>query len=139
MNFFAIPGMISGILGVIGRLFPDKDLTAKLEDAEFQREFELQLENMLSQQNINLEQIKTNREEQRAGKGGWRTWTGYICASSFGWAYVVQPVFVFFFVLFTGHQPPLPQLDLTTMMPILMGMLGLAGIKGYQQVKGRNW
>jgi len=36
----------------------------------------------------------------------------------------------------TGDLVQLPQLDLSTMMPVLLGMLGLGGLRTYEKFKG---
>ena len=37
----------------------------------------------------------------------------------------------------TGHLVQLPNVDMSTMMPILLGMLGLAGARSFERVKGK--
>jgi len=36
----------------------------------------------------------------------------------------------------TGDLVQLPHLDLSTMMPVLLGMLGLGGLRTYEKFKG---
>lgn len=66
---------------------------------------------------------------------GWRPAVGWCCTIAMAWSYIVQPVAVFtlaqFDVLVT-----LPTLDLSTMMPVLLGMLGMGGLRTYEKTKG---
>jgi hypothetical protein len=44
---------------------------------------------------------------------------------------------MFIFILAqTGHLVEMPALDIAGLMPILMGLLGLGGLRSYEKVKG---
>jgi len=51
------------------------------------------------------------------------------------WSYIVQPVAVFTLAQFDALVT-LPTLDLSTMMPVLLGMLGMGGLRTYEKTKG---
>lgn len=62
----------------------------------------------------------------------WRPSIGWVCASAFAWVYVLQPVLVF--ALNAAHHPvALPTIDFSQMSTVLMGMLGLAGLRTYEK------
>lgn len=128
MDITAIIGLVSTI---IGRVFPDAQEAKKLEFAK-----ELQL--ALLQSNIDVEQLKVNAIE--AGNdnmfvAGWRPFIGWVCASAFAWQYLLAPIFIFVVALFGGQPPVLPELGLDTMMPVLMGILGLGGLRTFEKVQ----
>jgi hypothetical protein len=58
-----------------------------------------------------------------------------VCAAALGYTYVLQPILVFILAQ-TGHLVEMPALDIGGLMPILMGMLGLGGLRSYEKVKG---
>lgn len=66
---------------------------------------------------------------------GWRPAVGWSCAVAFLYSFVLAPLASFSASL-VGHPVKLPDLDLTQMMPVLLGMLGIAGMRTYEKVKG---
>lgn len=69
-------------------------------------------------------------------KSYWRPAIAWVCALSFAWEYVIQPIAVFTLTLCKVEIPPLPKLDMSTMMPVLIGMLGLAGMRSLDKRNG---
>ncbi len=66
---------------------------------------------------------------------GWRPAIGWACSAAFGWTYVGQPVVTWVAAL-AGHPVVVPALDISGMMPVLLGMLGLGGMRTYEKVSG---
>lgn len=66
---------------------------------------------------------------------GWRPWVGWVCGAAFAYAFVIQPIALFICAA-VGHPLALPSLDLSQMMPVLLGMLGLGGMRSFEKVKG---
>ena len=64
---------------------------------------------------------------------GWRPFVGWVCGSAFAYAFILQPFAVFTLNAF-GRHIVLPTLDLSTMMPVLLGMLGLGAMRSYEKV-----
>lgn len=87
---------------------------------------------------IAKEQIKTNQVEASHKSlfvAGWRPATGWICASGLGFNFIIVPLGNFYLALF-DHGVVIPSLDLSQMMPVLMGMLGLGAFRTYEKTKG---
>ena len=86
---------------------------------------------------INKAQIEVNKVE--AGHtskfvSGWRPFTGWICATALGYHFIFQPLLTF--VLYTfGNEIVLPTFDMTTLTTVLLGMLGLGGMRSFEKVK----
>ena len=82
-------------------------------------------------------QIEVNKEEAQSHSmfvAGWRPATGWICAIGLATNYLFVPVCNF--VLTVTESPiTVPPLDLTEMMPVLLGMLGLGGLRTYEKTK----
>jgi hypothetical protein len=51
------------------------------------------------------------------------------------WTYILQPIAAFALAQF-GYLTALPRLDMGEMMPILLGMLGLGGLRSWEKTKG---
>lgn len=82
-------------------------------------------------------QIAVNKEEAQSHSmfvAGWRPATGWICAIGLATNYLFVPVCNF--VLTVTESPiTVPPLDLSEMMPVLLGMLGLGGLRTYEKTK----
>jgi hypothetical protein len=66
---------------------------------------------------------------------GWRPFVGWACGVSLAWSYICQPILTFALVQ-AGYGVELPALDMSQMMPVLMGMLGLGGLRSFEKYKG---
>ena len=88
-------------------------------------------------QEINKAQLEVNKVE--AGHtslfvAGWRPFVGWTCGIALCYHFVLQPFLVFLLYSF-DYQVDLPQFNMTTLTTILMGMLGLGGLRSYEKVK----
>lgn len=84
-------------------------------------------------------QLDTNKAEaanQNMFVAGWRPFVGWICGTGFGVQFVFGPLGSWAAQLWTGHPTPFPPMDLGTMMPLLLGMLGLGGMRTVEKVQG---
>lgn len=66
---------------------------------------------------------------------GWRPFIGWVCGSAFAINFVIGPMGEWL-ALLAGKTAHFPTLDVATMMPVLMGMLGLGGMRTYEKFKG---
>ena len=66
---------------------------------------------------------------------GWRPAIGWVCAAAYGYKFVIQPLLVFGLTA-AGHPVVLPTLDEASMNDVLMGMLGLGGMRTFEKVQG---
>jgi len=66
---------------------------------------------------------------------GWRPAVGWICATGMGFNFICVPLGNFGCAL-AGVDVSLPALDLSEMMPVLMGMLGLGAMRSFEKTKG---
>jgi hypothetical protein len=66
---------------------------------------------------------------------GWRPAIGWICGGALGWNYIVRPALVAGMALY-GHPITLPSADMVELMPVLLGMLGLSGMRTFERVSG---
>ena len=87
-------------------------------------------------QEINKAQLEVNKVE--AGQTGllvrWRPFLGWVLSLAFAYHFVLQP-FLVFALAANGIVVELPQFDMGTMTTVLMGMLGMAGMRTYEKVK----
>ena len=126
-----LPSILSIVGEAVGRFLPeDKEARAKAE-----RDIEAQLSAHLAK--IDLAQLEVSKQEAAHRSifvAGWRPFIGWSCGSALAWTYIVQPVLSFILAQ-TGHLVPLPLLDMGQMMPVLMGLLGLGGLRTFEKFK----
>lgn len=109
---------------VIGRLFPDK--------TEQERQ---QLAAVLT---VIQGQLDTNKAEAASASpfvAGWRPAIGWVCAAALAAQYIARPMLQWAGVL-TGHTwPQLPGID-DNLWQLMLGMLGLGGLRTFEKTKG---
>jgi len=66
---------------------------------------------------------------------GWRPFIGWICGAACAWNWIGLPIAVMGLKL-GGVQIELAPASLTEMMPILLGMLGLGGLRTVEKMNG---
>tara|TARA_R100000963_G_C4620439_1_gene88084 strand:+ start:308 stop:715 length:408 start_codon:yes stop_codon:yes gene_type:complete len=127
-----VSAILPGVTDIIGRFLPeDKEARAKAE-----REIEQQLSSHLAR--IDIAQLEINKQEaahRNIFVAGWRPFVGWTCGIALAWTYVGVPILQFILAQ-TGHLIDLPALDMSQMMPVLMGMLGLGGLRSFEKFKG---
>ena len=81
-------------------------------------------------QELALAQIKLNTEEAKGNwfQSSWRPLVGWICALSLGINFMVAPIC-------SGFGITIPQADMSVMMPLLLGMLGIGGLRSLDKIK----
>jgi len=129
-----ITTLLPSIMDVAGRFLPeDKEKRAAAE-----REIEAKLTESLA--NIDLANLKINEADAKSGnwfQSGWRPFIGWSCGFALADTYVMQPILTFGLAQ-AGYLIDLPAVNLGEMMPVLMGMLGLGGLRTFEKVKGIN-
>ena len=123
--------LVGPVTSIIDKIIPDKDQAAKLA-----HEIATMSEKMANEQM--LAQLEVNKAEAASGslfKGGWRPAIGWICGLALFWSFILQPFLVFFLLVFGVDLPPLPEIGTADLMPILLGMLGLGGLRSYEKVQ----
>jgi hypothetical protein len=126
-----LPAILPALTDVIGRFLPE-DKEAR---AEAERQIEQQLATHLAK--IDLAQLDINKQEASHRSifvAGWRPFIGWTCGLALAWTYVGVPILQFILAQ-TGHLIDLPSLDMSQMMPVLMGMLGLGGLRTFEKFK----
>jgi hypothetical protein len=66
----------------------------------------------------------------------WRPLIGMSCALAIFWEFVLSKFILFFLGVFHYEVINLPQLDLGTLMPLVLALLGMSGIRSFELVKG---
>lgn len=123
---------------VIDRLWPDPTQRnkAKLELLEMQQKGELaQLASETELAKIQAEINKQEAAHRSVFVAGWRPFIGWVCGAAFGYHFILQPMIVFYMTV-QGHEVKLPDFEIQALITVLMGMLGLGGLRTYEKIKG---
>ena len=122
-----IDKLIGPITGIVDKFVVDKDLKMQL-----QHELETAIHS------ANLAQLEVNKAE--AGHksifvAGWRPSVGWVCSLAMLYHFILAPMIQFGFAL-GGIEQALPEFDFSQLSTVLMGMLGLGGLRTFEKMKG---
>ena len=121
----AITALASTLVGPLTGL-----LSEFIEDKDKAKELATKVATMAATQAHEeaLAQIEVNKAEAQHSSGfvaGWRPFTGWLCASAIGANYIAFPLLSWGARVAGVDVEALPIMDLTVMLPVLGGMLGL--------------
>lgn len=135
-------GALLALLPVLGQILdkvlPDKGASdaAKLELVKMAQAGELaQL-----QADVTLATGQTDINKIEAGSNrlfvaGWRPFVGWICGLAVAFKFIGGPM-LFMVAQAIGHPVALPNIATEELWPLLLGMLGLGGLRTVEKVKG---
>jgi hypothetical protein len=67
---------------------------------------------------------------------GWRPFLGWGLSFAMIWHFVLVPMVTFGFAYAGVAAPELPAFDMESLMTVLLGMLGLGGLRTFEKAKG---
>ena len=127
-----IKAALGPILDGVLRLIPDKGARAKAKE-----QFESQmLGAMVGLVQGQLEINKIEAQHQSIFVAGWRPAVGWICGVALGWNYILQPIISWGVFIYGVDLAEAPRLDTAELTTILLGMLGLGGLRTYEKRLG---
>lgn len=109
---------------IVSKIWPDKS-------AQEQQQLAAVLSMIQGQMDIN----KAEASNPSTFVSGWRPFIGWVCGLACAWNWIGLPVAGAGMALY-GHPMDLHSADLSEMMPILMGMLGMGGLRTFEKMKG---
>jgi len=118
--------LVGPVTGILDKFIEDKDQKALLAHKISTMAESHAQEALLAQLEINKQDAKGNWFQS-----SWRPATAWVCVLGFFVNFLVSP-------LCAGFGIDIPQADTGTMLPVLMGMLGLGGLRSFEKTKGLN-
>jgi hypothetical protein len=109
---------------VIGKIWPDKTVQER--------------EQLAAAVTLVQGQLAINQAEAGSASvfvAGWRPFIGWVCGAAFAYKFVLAPALAFGMTA-AGHPITLPVLDFTEMSTVLLGMLGIGGLRTIEKIKG---
>ena len=127
-----LTSLVGPVTGLLDKFIEDKDQKAALAH-------EIATMGEKHSQEALLAQLEINKAEAASGslfKGGWRPFVGWTCGVALLYHFILTPLILFGVGLSGATIPPLPEFDMSSLMTVLMGMLGLGGLRTYEKQKG---
>ena len=116
---------------LLDKIIPDKDAREKAQ-------FELIRAAQDQEFQVALKQIETNSEEAKNSNlfvSGWRPFIGWVCGIALTYNFLIYPLMLWF-IAFYGSAIKPPPLFSDVLMELVLGMLGLGGLRTFEKWKG---
>lgn len=127
-----LQALIGPVTGLLDKFIEDKDQKAKLAH---------DLATMAERhaQELAKGQIEINKAEAQHRSmfvAGWRPFIGWTCGVALAYHFVLAPLILFGAGWAGVTIPDLPSFDMNSLMTVLLGMLGLGGLRTFEKTKG---
>jgi hypothetical protein len=134
---------------MLGKLFGGDTIKAVgnvIDDMHFSGEEKEKLKLQMKEIEARLKekQMSINLADAQSTAGGisgflqrsWRPLIGFSCALAIFWEFVLSKFILFFLGVFHYEVINIPQLDLQHLMPLVLALLGMSGIRSFELAKG---
>ena len=130
INMSIVAQLVGPVTGLLDKFIEDKDQKAMLAHkiATMSEEHH---------QDLMKAQIEVNKVEAASSNlfvAGWRPFIGWTCGLGMFGNFITIP-FSNFVLALVGMDIVIPLVPLETMMPVLMGMLGLGAMRSYEKTR----
>ena len=128
---------------VLGKIFGGdtlKTVGTVIDDLHFSGEEKEKLKLQMKEIDAKLKEKQLDINKVEAGHrsifvSGWRPFLGWVSGLSIGYVYLFQPLLDMILQMF-GVEVNWVVLDLGQLMPLILGMLGLGGLRSFEKAKG---
>tara|TARA_B100001248_G_C27147684_1_gene347481 strand:+ start:68 stop:466 length:399 start_codon:yes stop_codon:yes gene_type:complete len=121
-----LSSLIGPVTGLLDKFIEDKDQKNALAH---------EISTMAAKQGheLALAQIEVLKADAKGNwfQSSWRPLIGWICGLSLGINYMVSPICA-------GFGIAIPQADMSVMMPLMFGMLGIGTMRSYDKMKNTD-
>jgi hypothetical protein len=136
-----IADAIAGVVGkIIDRAWPDPTQKAaalleleKMKQAGEFKQLDADLQAMQMQADVN--KVEAGSSDPFTSR--WRPFVGWVCGTALAWHYIGRPL-AGWVLLLAGNETPIPAVDLGDLIVILLGLLGLGGLRSYDKLHGTS-
>ena len=126
-----LTALIGPVSKLVGKFIEDKDVKNKLSH-------DLATLAQRHAQELAKSQIEVNKmvaQSRHWFVASWRPFIGWTCGIALMWHFVLSQFILFFATMFGYSLPALPEFDMGSLMTVLMGMLGLGGLRTFEKYK----
>jgi Holin of 3TMs, for gene-transfer release len=116
----------------LDKFFPDanEELRGKLAQAA------QEINNQYLQEIAQIEVNKIEASNPSVFVSGWRPMVGWVCGASLAYVGLLEPLARFVATVIFGYVGVYPVIDTSLTVQILLGLLGLGGLRSFDKVKG---
>ena len=115
--------LVDPVSNILDKVIEDKDQKARLAH-------EIATMAEKNSQALMMQQLKILQADAQGNwfQASWRPLIGWIAGISLGINYMIAPIAL-------GFGFKIPQADMSVMMPLLLGMLGIGGMRSFDKLK----
>lgn len=124
--------LVGPIVNKLVDLIPDPNARAKAKE-EFEKELLTAVESAGAQQN-KINAIEAGHTSVFVA--GWRPFIGWICGVGLAWAYIVQPLVLWYISVAHPGIDTIPQISTDGLYQLVLAMLGMGGLRTFEKMKG---
>lgn len=117
--------LIPTITSILDKILPDPAAAAQAKVDLMKLQMSGELQQIMGQLDVNKEEAKN----ANLFVSGWRPGVGWTCGLALFYMFLVRPIS-------TGFGYPMPPIDLEALNTLLFAMLGVAGLRTVEKVKG---
>jgi|TARA_E500000318_G_scaffold12143_1_gene11111 hypothetical protein len=126
-----LQALIGPVAGLLDKFIPDADEKAKLAHDIATMAEKHAHEAAMAQVEVN----KAEAQHRSVFVAGWRPFLGWCLSFAMAWHFVLAPMTMFVCTYAGVDIPELPTFDMDSLMTVLLGMLGLGGLRTYEKVR----
>ena len=126
-----LEALIAPVTGLLDKFIPDADERNRLAH-------EIATMSERHAHELAKGQIEINKAEAAHKSmfvAGWRPFVGWTCGVALAWHFVGQPLAVFVISYSGIEAPALPVFEMESLLTVLLGMLGLVGLRTFEKTK----
>ena len=130
MSFGIVKELVGPVTGLLSEFIEDKDQKARLAHEIATMAERHANENAKAQLEVN----KVEAASKSLFVAGWRPFIGWTCGLGMFGNFITIP-FANFVLALLSYEVVIPLVPLETMMPVLMGMLGLGAMRSFEKTR----
>lgn len=126
----SIVSPVEAVGSVLDKLFTSKDEKLTHEEVRMR----LMMKPGVAQVELN----KLEAQHRSRFVAGWRPFIGWVCGVALAYNFILRDLIAWGMVMAGSEADPPPELAIEHLMTVLLGMLGLGGMRTYEKIKGKT-
>lgn len=127
-----LQALIGPVTGILDKFIEDKDAKNAMAHEIATMAEKAAHEAAMAQVEVN----KAEAQHRSIFVAGWRPFIGWTCGIALAYHFVANPIIMFAVTVAGVDIPALPSFDMDSLMTVLLGMLGLGGMRSFEKMKG---